>query len=111
MGKTSESFIEHLDTGFGQQGESKDNVNKVASDVGESSIISNILSSELDAWEDSLVKFLAESEELCRPIKTQTLFKVQEKDHSRFSFARQDDFMKELGLLGMFLEGTLHQMV
>ncbi|KAK7245185.1 hypothetical protein RIF29_40020 [Crotalaria pallida] len=92
LGKPSESYNQHSKTGSGKHVESKNNVNKDDSDVGE-----NILSKELDAWEDSLVKLLDESEEPCRPInhldKTQTLLKVQDKDQSRFSFARQDDFM------------------
>ncbi|CAL0310446.1 unnamed protein product [Lupinus luteus] len=93
LDKPFESLNQHLETGSGKHVESKNNVNMVASDIGESSIISNILSLELDACEDSLVKLLAESEEPCRPIKTQTLLKVQDKSQSSFAFARQDDFM------------------
>lgn len=99
LGKPSESFNGPSETGFGMHVENKDNNtgfdNKVASDMGESSIISNILSLELDAWEDSLAKLLDESDEPYLPLKAPTMRKVQDKSQSRFSFARQDNFMNE----------------
>ncbi|KAG5112915.1 hypothetical protein JHK82_036184 [Glycine max] len=94
---STESFNEHLETGHVKYGESKDNGagvdSMVASDMGENNIISDILSLELDAWEGSLVNLLGESDELYRPFKAPILRKVQDKNQSRFSFARQDDFM------------------
>ncbi|MED6206676.1 hypothetical protein PIB30_029030 [Stylosanthes scabra] len=58
--------------------------------MGESSIISNILSLDLDAWEDSLVKLMEENEEPSKALKSPTFWKGQDKNQSRFSFARQD---------------------
>lgn len=99
FGKPSESLTEPLEAVFEKHVESEDNGtgvdNKVASDIGEDSIISNILSLELDAWEDSLVKLLGESDEPYAPFKAPAFRKVQDKNQSRFSFARQDDFMNE----------------
>ncbi|KAG4396985.1 hypothetical protein GLYMA_10G048700v4 [Glycine max] len=96
---STESFNELLETGHVKHVESKDNGtgvdNMVASDMGENNIISDILSLELDAWEGSLVNLLGERDELYRPFKAATLRKVQDKNQSRFSFARQDDFMNE----------------
>ncbi|KAE9612281.1 putative transcription factor C2H2 family [Lupinus albus] len=97
LGKPSESFNEPSETGHGKHVENKDSTgvdSKVASDMGESSIISNILSLELDAWEDSLVKLLDESGKPYLPLKSPTLRNVQDKkSQSRFSFARQDNLM------------------
>ncbi|XP_027364959.1 uncharacterized protein LOC113872007 isoform X2 [Abrus precatorius] len=99
LGKPSESLNEHLETGFVKQVQSGDTGtsfdSKIASDMGENNIISNILSLELDAWEDSLVKLLGESDEPYTPFKATTLRKVQDKNQSRFSFAREDNFMNE----------------
>ena len=95
LGKRSECFNDHLEAGFEEHVENKENVNKVPSDMGESSIISDILSLELDPWEDSLAKFLGESEEPSRALKASSLRKGQDKNQSRFSFARQDDLMTE----------------
>ncbi|KAK7267600.1 hypothetical protein RIF29_20278 [Crotalaria pallida] len=99
LGKPSESFNEPSETGFGKHVDNKDNStgvdSKVASDMVESSIISNILSLELDAWEDSLVKLLDESDEPYPPFKAPIFRKVQDKSQSRFSFARQDNFMND----------------
>ncbi|KAK4281441.1 hypothetical protein QN277_012934 [Acacia crassicarpa] len=68
---------------------------KVSPDMAESSIISNILSLEMDAWEDSLVKLLSESDEQCTSSKAPVSWKGQDKNQSRFSFARQDEFSNE----------------
>ncbi|TKY52876.1 CCR4-NOT transcription complex subunit 4 [Spatholobus suberectus] len=110
--KPSESFNENLETGFVKHVESKDNGtgvdSMIASDMGENNIISNILSLELDAWEGSLVKLLGESDELYKPFKAPTLRKVQDKNQSRFSFARQDDFMNEASNLQQSFEATGH---
>ncbi|XP_028775987.1 uncharacterized protein LOC114732801 isoform X2 [Neltuma alba] len=73
---------------------------KASPDMAESSIISNILSLEMDAWEDSLVKLLGESDEQCTSSKAPVLWKVQDKNQSRFSFARQDEFLNEASDFG-----------
>ncbi|XP_020226442.1 uncharacterized protein LOC109808041 isoform X2 [Cajanus cajan] len=110
LGKTSESFNGHSQTGFVKHVESKDNGtgidSMIASDMGENNIISNILSLELDAWEGSLDKLLGESDELYKPFKAPTLRKVQDKNQSRFSFARQDDFKNEASNLQQSFEAT-----
>ncbi|KAJ7972454.1 RNA binding (RRM/RBD/RNP motifs) family protein [Quillaja saponaria] len=106
--KTSEHLDISMEEEFGKNVERKANVtsidDKVASNMGESSIISNILSMELDAWEDpstltdSLFKLLNESDEHHVSLKVPTLRKVQDKNQSRFSFARQDEFLNESSL-------------
>ncbi|XP_058753570.1 uncharacterized protein LOC131626752 isoform X1 [Vicia villosa] len=59
-------------------------------DNGESSIISNILSMEFDAWDD-LAKLLRDStENQNRPLKKSSSCNVQ-TNQSRFSFARQEE--------------------
>ncbi|XP_028775817.1 uncharacterized protein LOC114732658 isoform X2 [Neltuma alba] len=67
-------------------------------DKGESSIISNILSMDFDAWDDSLtspqnlVKFLGDNtDNQFVPLKKSSSLKVQNSSQSRFSFARQDE--------------------
>ena len=70
----------------------------VAMDMGESSIISNILSMEFDAWDDSLTsplnltKLLGENTDNQNvPLKKSSSWKVQSNNQSRFSFARQEE--------------------
>ncbi|KAK9677912.1 hypothetical protein RND81_11G175700 [Saponaria officinalis] len=66
-----------------------------ALDMRESNIISNILSLDLDSWDDSLTspqnlaKLLADKQECS--IKSGNSWKSQTSNQSRFSFARQDD--------------------
>ncbi|KAJ1395105.1 hypothetical protein SESBI_33632 [Sesbania bispinosa] len=69
----------------------------VAIDKGESSIISNILSMEFDAWDDSLIssnslaKLLGDNTDNQNgPLKKSSSWKVQ-SNQSRFSFARQEE--------------------
>ncbi|XP_065857521.1 uncharacterized protein [Euphorbia lathyris] len=75
--------------------------NKVAPDIGENSIISSILSLDMDTWEDtltspqSLFKLLAETDKQHGSLKMPSLRKAQESSQSRFSFARQDDFFNQ----------------
>ncbi|XP_010253492.1 PREDICTED: uncharacterized protein LOC104594737 isoform X2 [Nelumbo nucifera] len=70
-------------------------------DMGESSIISNILSMEFDVWDDSLTsphnlaKLLNESDKQQGSLKISGSWKVQNSNQSRFSFARQDEFANE----------------
>jgi len=69
-----------------------------ATDKGETSIISNILSLDFDPWDDSLtsphniVKLLSDNTDSqpC-PLKTSSSRKVQSNNQSRFSFARQEE--------------------
>ncbi|XP_012570308.1 uncharacterized protein [Cicer arietinum] len=112
LGKPSESFTEPLGAGFEKLAESEDTDtdvdNKVSSDIGENNIISNILSLELDAWEDSLVKLLGESDEPYTSFNAPALRKIQDKNQSRFSFARQDDSLNEASDLQQSFEITGH---
>lgn len=68
---------------------------ETSTDMVESSIISNILSLEMDVWEDSLGKLLGESDGQCTSSKAAVSWKSQDKNQSRFSFARQDEFVDE----------------
>ncbi|KAG8655300.1 hypothetical protein MANES_04G026900v8 [Manihot esculenta] len=66
-------------------------------DVGESSIISNILSLDLDGWDDpltspqNLAKLLGETDKQPSSLKMSGSWKVQNNNQSRFSFARQEE--------------------
>lgn len=99
LGKPSEYFTEPLGAGLEKtvksEGTGSDVDNKVSSDVGENNIISNILSLELDAWEDSIVKLLDESDEPYTSFKAPASRKIQENNQSRFSFARQNDSLNK----------------
>ncbi|CAO2812885.1 unnamed protein product [Amaranthus hypochondriacus] len=67
-----------------------------ALDMGENNIISNILSLDLDSWDDSLTspqtlaKLLRETDKQEVPVKMDGSWKGQNSNQSRFSFARQD---------------------
>ncbi|KAK7404659.1 hypothetical protein VNO78_05614 [Psophocarpus tetragonolobus] len=70
----------------------------VAGDKGESSIISNILSMDFDAWDDSLtsphnlVKLLGDNKDKqSGPLNKSSSWKVHSNNQSRFSFARQEE--------------------
>ncbi|XP_030524273.1 uncharacterized protein LOC115736626 isoform X2 [Rhodamnia argentea] len=92
-----------------------------SSDTGESSIISNILSLDSDAWDDSLTsphylaKLLGETDEQPGSMKTLTSRKVSNSNQSRFSFARQEesqafDFEPPHGVPGQLSgNGLLHK--
>lgn len=66
-------------------------------DIGESSIISNILSMDFDSWDDSLgspqnlARLLGEAENQQGPLGISNSWKVQTSNQSRFSFAREND--------------------
>ncbi|CAK7331670.1 unnamed protein product [Dovyalis caffra] len=73
-----------------------------ALDVGESSIISNILSLDLDSWDDSLTspqnlaKLLSETDKQPSSLKMSSSWKVQNNNNqSRFSFARQEELRSQ----------------
>jgi CCR4-NOT transcription complex subunit 4 len=73
-----------------------------ALDVGESSIISNILSLDLDAWDNSLTspqnlaKLLSETDKQPSSLKMSSNWKVQNNNNqSRFSFARQEELRSQ----------------
>ncbi|KAG1337974.1 hypothetical protein COCNU_04G002800 [Cocos nucifera] len=64
-------------------------------DMGESSIISNILSLDFDPWDDSssansFAKLLAETEKQDRSSKLSSSWRSLSSNQSRFSFARQE---------------------
>ncbi|CAJ1979370.1 unnamed protein product [Sphenostylis stenocarpa] len=70
----------------------------VTMDKGESSIISNILSMDFDAWDDSLTsphnlaKLLGDkTDNQSGPLNKSSSWKVHSNNQSRFSFARQDE--------------------
>ncbi|XP_065866548.1 uncharacterized protein [Euphorbia lathyris] len=72
-----------------------------ALDVGESSIISNILSLDLDSWDESLTspqnlaKFLGETDK--QPsLKMASSWKGQHNSQSRFSFARHEESRSQI---------------
>ncbi|KAJ6309791.1 hypothetical protein OIU76_014681 [Salix suchowensis] len=73
-----------------------------ALDVGESSIISNILSLDLDAWDDTLTSpqnlamLLSETDKQPSSLKMSSNWKVQNNNNqSRFSFARQEELRSQ----------------
>ncbi|KAF9596955.1 hypothetical protein IFM89_014599 [Coptis chinensis] len=73
----------------------------ISVDTGESNIISNILSIDIDAWDESLgshhnfAKLLSETDKEFGWFKTRSSPKEQRSNQSRFSFARQGDFADE----------------
>ncbi|XP_042475680.1 uncharacterized protein LOC122057592 isoform X2 [Macadamia integrifolia] len=72
----------------------------VALDMGESSIISNILSMDFDSSDDSLTshnfaKLLNETDKQHGSHKISSSWKAQNSNQSRFSFARHDGFAYE----------------
>ncbi|XP_043698562.1 uncharacterized protein LOC122649456 isoform X2 [Telopea speciosissima] len=76
-----------------------------ALDMGEDSIISDILSMDFDSSDDSLTlphnlaKLLNETDKQHRSLKTSRSWKAQNSNQSRFSFARQDDFVNDGSVL------------
>ncbi|XP_021746224.1 uncharacterized protein LOC110712112 isoform X2 [Chenopodium quinoa] len=73
-----------------------------ALDMGENNIISNILSLDLDSWDDSLTspqnlaKLLRETDKQEGTVKLAGSWKGQNSNQSRFSFARQEDSRNHL---------------
>ncbi|KAH9606365.1 hypothetical protein KSS87_017270 [Heliosperma pusillum] len=70
-------------------------------DMGESHIISNILSLDLDSWGDSLTsqnlaKLLSENDKQEGSLKSPNSWRSQISNQSRFSFARQEDSKNHL---------------
>ncbi|TKY67277.1 CCR4-NOT transcription complex subunit 4 [Spatholobus suberectus] len=79
-------------------GEAVNAEHDAAMDKGESSIISNILSMDFDAWDDSitsphnLAKLLGDkTNNQSGPLKKSSSWKVHSNNQSRFSFARQEE--------------------
>ncbi|KAF8395025.1 hypothetical protein HHK36_018964 [Tetracentron sinense] len=76
-------------------------VKNAAVDMGESSIISSILSMDVDPWDDSLTsplnlgKLWSEPDKQHDSHKTSSSWKAQNSNQSRFSFARQEDFANQ----------------
>ncbi|XP_050230402.1 uncharacterized protein LOC126679424 [Mercurialis annua] len=81
---------------------------KASMDIGENSIISSILSLDMDSWEDtltspqSLVKLLSETDKQHSKLKLPSIRKAQDSSQSRFSFARHDDFIDQGSNLGQW---------
>uniref|UniRef100_A0A5B7AMI5 CCR4-NOT transcription complex subunit 4 n=1 Tax=Davidia involucrata TaxID=16924 RepID=A0A5B7AMI5_DAVIN len=88
--------------------------NHSASDMGESHIISNILSMDLDAWDEpltsshSLAKLMSETDRQHGSHKIPSSGKVQNSNQSRFSFARQDDLPNQIPDLEHFQSKIRH---
>lgn len=65
--------------------------------MGESSIISNILSLDCDTWDESLTspqnlaKFLGETDKHQGSHRMSSPWRVQQSNQSRFSFAREEE--------------------
>ncbi|KAL7201871.1 hypothetical protein ACSBR1_033547 [Camellia fascicularis] len=78
------------------EGEAINDDQNVATNVGESSIISNMLSVDFDAWDESLTspqnlaKLLGETDKWQGSHKLSSSWKGQNSSQSRFSFARQE---------------------
>ncbi|KAM7496671.1 hypothetical protein LguiA_021085 [Lonicera macranthoides] len=73
-------------------------VNRIATaDMGESSIISNILSMDFDSWDEPLAspqnfaKLLGETDKRQGSLGASSAWKVQNSNQSRFSFAREEE--------------------
>ncbi|GAB4859252.1 hypothetical protein Ancab_010711 [Ancistrocladus abbreviatus] len=79
----------------------------------ESSIISNILSLDLDSWDDpltspqNLTKLLREPDKQHGSLKSSSPWKAQNSNQSRFSFARQDEPRNQLFDVGSSLNDTV----
>lgn len=82
-------------------GKFEDEVSKVdriaTADMGESSIISNILSMDFDSWDEPLTspqnfaKLLGETDKRQGSLGVSSSWKVQNSNQSRFSFAREEE--------------------
>ncbi|XP_031385933.1 uncharacterized protein LOC116199631 isoform X2 [Punica granatum] len=95
-----QSFVRATHSGASQS-DATDCQRNGASDVGESSIISNILSLDFDPWNDSLpsphnlAKLLGETDKQQGSINAANNWKVQSNTQSRFSFARQEESISQ----------------
>ncbi|WCJ34591.1 RNA binding (RRM/RBD/RNP motifs) family protein [Euphorbia peplus] len=102
----------HLEMQMGLEKYSKGGSDsKVAPDIGESRIISSILSMDMDTWEDTLTsqglfKFLDDTDNEHGSLKMPSRRKSQES--SRFSFARQDDLFNQDPNLGHSLPNGMN---
>lgn len=73
-----------------------------ATDMGESSIISNILSLDFDSWDESvtspqnLAKLLGETDRRQGSFGAPGSWKTQNSSQSRFSFAREEEVMNHM---------------
>ncbi|KAA8543984.1 hypothetical protein F0562_021839 [Nyssa sinensis] len=79
------------------EGEANNVNHNAAADIGESSIISNILSMDFDPWNESLTsshslaRLLGETDKQQGSLKVSSSWKSQTSNQSRFSFARQEE--------------------
>ncbi|WOG86722.1 hypothetical protein DCAR_0205940 [Daucus carota subsp. sativus] len=93
--KNPASRFTKLDNGYNNSYMLSDGWKHAIDDVGESSIISNILSMDFNSWDDSsgsrdLAKLLGEAKNKQGTQGVSTSWKVQSSNQSRFSFARED---------------------
>ncbi|KAK3008289.1 hypothetical protein RJ639_003049 [Escallonia herrerae] len=71
-------------------------------DMGESSIISNILSMDFDSWDESLTspqnfaKLLGETDKQQGSLGASSSWKAQSNSQSRFSFAREEEYVNQV---------------
>nr|XP_017252599.1 PREDICTED: uncharacterized protein LOC108223059 isoform X1 [Daucus carota subsp. sativus] len=85
----------------------------LADGMGESSIISNILSMDFDSWDESLaspqnlVKLLGETDKQLGSLGASNTKKVQNSNQSRFSFAREEHQASNFGPSSAGVEQTL----
>ncbi|PWA64604.1 Nucleotide-binding, alpha-beta plait [Artemisia annua] len=97
------SYFHGIEGGRSQMGMFEEAVgakrdHNTAVDLGESSIISNILSMDFDPWDESLTsprnlaEFLGQSHKQPEPHMVLSSRKSQNSSQSRFSFARQDEY-------------------
>lgn len=103
LGRTLEDSFLLPNEGKGKQmgrfvGDTANGDSNAAVDKGESSIISDILSLDFDAWDESLAspqnlaKLFGESDEQSgSSSKISNSWKIQNNNQSRFSFARQEE--------------------
>lgn len=81
-----------------------------ASDMGESSIISNMLSIDFDRWDESLTspqnlaKLLGETDKGQGSFGMPSSRKIQNSNQSRFSFAREEEPVRQISDFGQFID-------
>lgn len=96
------------------EGKSKNRDSNTSLNIGESSIISDILSMDFDPWDDSITsprdysKLLGESDDKQQGSSSNVSsdsWKMQSSNQSRFSFARQDESVNQLNNAESFFNG------
>ncbi|KAK3036811.1 hypothetical protein RJ639_031289, partial [Escallonia herrerae] len=100
------SFLIPNDGGWKHASRFEDKVMEVdrnaSVDMGESSIISNILSMDFDSWDESLTspqnfaKLLGETDKQQGSLGASSSWKAQSNSQSRFSFAREEEYVNQV---------------